>query len=111
MKKITLSSINANLPRLDTLRRSYRLHEWTGVFPSGIQTFSRAFADYDGNGNCTEIRTYAYGDAMERRHYYGTGDTADVTDIIEDWMRGEYDRAEVCRRIQSAIDDQETEET
>lgn len=111
MKKITLSTINANLPRLDTLRRSYRLHEWTGVFPSGTQTFSHAFADYDGDGNCTEIRTYAYGDAMERRHYYGTGDTADVTDIIEDWMRGEYDRAEVCRRIQAAIAEAQVEET
>jgi len=101
MKEIKLSTINANLPRLDALRRSYRLHEWTGVFPSGIKTFYCAFADYDVNGNCTSIRTYPYVDALECRH--GTGYTAEVTDIIEDWMRGEYDRDEVCRLIQAAI--------
>lgn len=111
MKKITLSSINAELPRIDTLIRRYRLLEWAGYFRKGTQTISAVFADYSDAGRCTGISVYAYGDAKESRHYYGIGKTVNITGIIGDWMLGEYGRAEVCRRIQAAIAEAKAEET
>lgn len=111
MKKITLSSINAELPRIDTLCRRYRLLQWAGFFRKGTQTISAVFADYDDAGRCTGISVYAYGDAKECRHYYAIGNTVNITDIIGEWMLGEYRRAEVCRRIQAAIAEAQVEET
>jgi hypothetical protein len=106
MKKVTLSTINKRLPRVDWLQRNYLLDTFSGITPKGAKRLRIVFADLD-NGDFTGIRVYAYGDAMEARHWYGIGNSANVTDIIENWMRGEYDRAEVCRLIQQRIADQE----
>lgn len=107
--KPTLKSINAALPRINLIRRNYMFHGETG-FAHGYGFFASAYADLDKDGNVEDIRIYAVGDALERRHYYGEEGTVDITDQIERVLLAEDDhidpkhyRSAVCRWIQDAI--------
>ena len=113
--KPTLKSINENLPRLDVLRRNYMVHGTTG-YTYGRQFIKAAFANLDESGNVDDIRIYAEGDAMERRHYYSEKGTVDITGVIEEAVLCEdklfsihYNcrdyRAYIVRRIQEIIEE------
>ena len=99
----TIASINGHLPTLAYFKQVYRLREWGGYFPSGIQTLECVIADVDESGECTRISDYAYGDAKPERHYYRDDGTVDITDSVESWMNGETDRRGVCRMIMERI--------
>lgn len=107
MKKVTIRSINEALPRRNYYLRNYKLHGSTGVFDSGMQTLSEVWADYTDDGKCTGFYDYGTGEARSERHYYGWRGTSEVSGVIEEWMRGEIDRREVCRQIQEEIVRQE----
>ena len=108
---LTKKMINAELPRIDNLRKWYRLEGQLGCFPDNIQMFSRAFIDIyvDGTADC---RYYGYGDAYEPRHYYCEEDgrnefdggvTYDVTSLFEYWIRGDADRHATVNFIYNKI--------
>lgn len=99
----TIRAVNQHLPPLSYFKRFYRLHEWTGAFPNDIQTLECVWADYDDNGECTGIYDYAYGEAKQKHHFYGEGQTVYVTGIVENWMNYEITRNEACRQIRDAI--------
>lgn len=114
--RTTLKSINDNLPRFDTIRKRYMLHETTGWI-DGRSYLEAVFADIDSEtGNCIDITFYAYGDAMERRHYYAGRypDTVfNITDQIEeiltdawcDYKNSKAYRLHVVKAIQEVIEE------
>ena len=97
MKKATKKAINQALPNLTSLKRMY-IH--SNYIFDGQQTFHCAFADYDDGD--VDITTYAYGDAMKKKHYYKY-DTTNISDIISDWIEGNIDRREVIDAIRAAM--------
>lgn len=92
--KCTKKSVNANLPRLDYLKRSYVLHGYSGIMPRNASTLKSVWMDLDSTGKCTGISCYGYGDAMHERHYYDRSSddvkVLDITEIITEWM-SDYD--------------------
>ena len=86
--RITLKAVNAALPRVDALRREFRLYGSTGLTPQRT-TLGSAYAEA-GNDGTVSIRVYGVEDGKIRRDYYG--ETVNITEIVEDWMRGETDR-------------------
>ena len=105
---VTLKSINANLPRLDALRRDYAPLGTTGVQYWRLGYLRAAIADIDeARRNVTDITIYTYGDAMKVDHYHGGG--IDITDCIEEALKNEdcaIDRRTLVRNIQSRIEDE-----
>lgn len=108
MKKTSLKSINAALPRLDELRRRFLLPGSTGLIPyPHMQHLRCAMLDIDPDTNqATRCVVYGYGDALERDHYYGV-DCVDITDQIIEWM-SEYDSTR--KRCVAAIQEKIMEE-
>ena len=100
---VTLKSINANLPRLDTLRRDYAPAGTTGIQYWRIGYLRAAIADVDdAHKHVTGITIYTYGDAMEADHYHGGG--IDITEQIEDALKDhEINRKRLANDIQAAI--------
>lgn len=86
--KPTLKSINANLPRLDTLRNEYMLLGQDGDLLKQ-RYLAYAVADLDDDMNVDRITIYAVGDAMEADHYYGSDRTVNITDQIARVLSGE----------------------
>ena len=105
MKRTTIKTINASLPRLDDLRRELRPANRVG-WDSTRDTFGGAFADIDAEaGECTGIRAYGVGEGMEERHYRADRypeTVIDISDVIEAALNG-ADRRETVRAIQAAI--------
>lgn len=60
----------------------------TGVIPSDYKTISRVCCDVEV-GIVTDIRIYGYGDAYERRDYYG--ESTDITAPVEDYLKCNID--------------------
>lgn len=89
--KTTRKSINAALPRLDELRRSFLLPGSTGMIPyPHMRHLRRAMLDYDPETQqATRCVVYGVGDALEADHYHGI-DCIDITDAIIEWM-SDYD--------------------
>lgn len=101
--KPTIKSINAALPRLDTIRRKYMFHGETG-FAHGVGHLPAAYADIGEDGNVTGIAIYAVGDAQEERHYYNRTGTVSIYDIIDEVLRDwDISRSTVAHMIQDAI--------
>lgn len=100
---VTLKSINANLPRLDTLRRDYAPAGTTGIQFWRIGYLSAAIADVDdARQHVTDITIYTYGDAMKADHYHGGG--IDITEQIEDALKDpDITRKQLTEAIQTAI--------
>ena len=107
MKKTTLKSINAALPRLDELQRSFLLPGFSGMIPYPyMRTLRCAMLDIDPATNqATRCVVYGVGDALEYNHYHGI-DCVDITDCITEWMR-DYDcnRKNCVAAIQEKIID------
>lgn len=84
---ITKKSINAALPRLDELRRSFLLPGSTGLIPyPNMRHLRCAKLDYDPETRqATRCVVYGVGDALELDHYYET-DCIDITAAIIEWM-------------------------
>lgn len=61
-----------------------------------IGYINSAHMDVEG-GVCTDIRVYAVGEAMERRDYHG--ESANITDEIQDYLEGETDWNGMIRAI------------
>ena len=100
---VTLKSINAHLPRLDTMRRNYAPFGTVGLKYERIGYLRTAIADVDeARQHVTDITIYANCDAMNADHYYGGG--IDITDQIESALK-DYDitRKQLAKSIQSAI--------
>lgn len=72
----------------------------TGVIPSDYKTISRVCCDVEG-GIVTAIRIYGYGDAYERRDYYG--ETTNITDPIEDYLKCNIDWDSMIYEIEKII--------
>ena len=107
---ITKKSINAALPRLDELRRSFLLPGSTGWIPyPHMSHLSCAMLDIDPDtGDATRCVVYGVGDAMEHDHYYGI-DCVDITSQIIEWMSNEYVDRKVCvGLIQDAVIESQT---
>lgn len=114
--RTTLKSINDNLPRFDTIRKRYMLHETTGWI-DGRSYLSAVYADVDSvTGNCIDITFYVSGDAMEQRHYYAGRypDTVfNITEQIEeiltdawcDYKDSKAYRSHVVKAIQEVIEE------
>lgn len=87
----TKKSINAALPRLDELKRSFLLPGSTGLIPYPYMRHLRcAMLDIDpADGQATRCVVYGVGDALEYDHYHGV-DCVDITEHIIQWM-SEYD--------------------
>lgn len=100
---VTLKSINANLPRLDTLRRDYAPIGTPGIQYWRIGYLRAAIADVDdARQHVTGITIYTYGDAMEADHYHGGG--INITEQIEDALKDhEITRKRLAKDIQAAI--------
>ena len=109
--KQTLKSINAVLPRFDTLRKGWMRPGIGGwMTPCGI--LESAIIDLDEDGNAEDLTLYASGDAMYRRHYFGEGDGETsfvITPILWDVLTDEPEpdarkyRRYICWLIQQAI--------
>ena len=99
----TIKSINGHLPTLAYFKRVYRLREWGGFFPDGIQTLECVIADVNADGECIGISDYAYGEAKPERHFYRGDGTVDITGAVEAWMNGDVDRRGVCGMIREKI--------
>ena len=84
---ITKKSINAALPRLDELRRSFLLPGSTGLIHYPHMRHLRcAMLDIDpADGNAPRCVVYGVGDALEYDHFHGI-DCVDITEHIEAWM-------------------------
>lgn len=107
MKKTSLKSINAALPRLDELRRSFLLPGFAGLVPyPHMRTLRCAMLDIDPETHqATRCVVYGYGDALEYDHYHDI-DCVDITDCIAEWMRDyEYSRKDCVAAIQEKIMD------
>ena len=114
--KPTIASINAVLPRIDTLRRNWNFPGELGwLKPRGY--LRSAVIDLSG-GDAECLTLYATGDAMYSRHYYGEGDgetTFDITPVLWEVLADEQAadsrkyRREVCHRIRDAILNYESE--
>ena len=100
---VTLKSINANLPRLDTLRRDYAPAGTTGIQYWRIGYLRAAIADVDdARKHVTDITLYTYGDAMKANHYHGGG--IDITEQIENALKDhDITREQLTEAIQTAI--------
>ena len=100
---ITKKSINENLPRITEITKNYVPVGFAGMLPEGAQTLGVAFADVDVEENvCTGIRIYAYGDAMEPRHYYRSEGVVEITDLLTGWaFSKEMTRKELVEAIQA----------
>ncbi len=100
---VTLKSINANLPRLDTLRRDYAPAGTTGIQYWRIGYLRAAIADVDdARQHVTDITIYTYGDAMKADHYHGGG--IDITEQIENALKEpDITRKQLTEAIQTAI--------
>ena len=72
----------------------------TGVIPSDYKTLSRVCCDIEG-GIVTDIRVYGYGDAYERRDYYG--ESTDITAPIEDYLKCNIDWDSMIYEIEKII--------
>lgn len=97
--KYTLKSINAALPRIDALRREYRTYGSTGLTPQRT-TFASAYISAEDD-DTVSVRIYGVGDAYEARDYHG--ETIDISDTIESWIKGETDREHAVYDIQQII--------
>lgn len=63
----------------------------TGVVPCGSRGYVQsAFADVD-NGTCTDITIYTVGDARQRKHAECGDGSVDITECINDYLRGDLD--------------------
>lgn len=100
---VTLKSINANLPRLDTLRRDYAPAGTTGIVYWRLGYLRAAIADVDeARQHVTDITIYTYSDAMKADHYHGGG--IDITEQIEDALKDpDITRKQLTEAIQTAI--------
>lgn len=100
---ITKKSINENIPRKTEITKNYVPVGFAGMLPQGAQTMKAVFADVDAEEKaCTGIRIYAYGDAMEPRHYYRSEGVVEITDLLTDWaFSGEMTRKELVEAIQA----------
>ena len=109
--KVTMKSINANLPRLDALRRNYAPLGTTGYQYWRLGYLSAAVADIDeANRKVTDITIYTYGDAMKASHYYGGG--IDITDCIEEALRDpDITRRDLILNIQNTIEESLEDQT
>lgn len=72
----------------------------TGVIPSDYKTLSRVCCDVEG-GIVTDIRSYGYGDAYERRDYYG--ESTDITAPVEDYLKCNIDWDSMIYEIEKII--------
>lgn len=72
----------------------------TGVIPSDYKTISRVCCDVEG-GIVTDIRIYGYGDAYERRDYYG--ESTDITAPVEDYLKCNIDWDSMIYEIEKII--------
>lgn len=105
------SSINAALPRFDSLRGYYRNDEAAGwMYPD--KCFEAAFADIDPNtGNVIAITIYVHSDELEAARHKRNTDTVDITEQIDDAIcgcrMGLFDsnefREAIIREIKEAI--------
>ena len=100
---VTLKSINANLPRLDTMRRDYAPAGTTGIQYWRLGYLRAAIADVDdARQHVTDITIYTYGDAMKADHYRGGG--IDITEQIESALKDPgITRKQLTEAIQMAI--------
>ena len=100
---ITKKSINENLPRVTEITRNFVPVGFAGMLPEGAQTLKSVFADVDTDDRiCTGISVYAYGDAMEHRHYHREEGVVDITELVEAWAFGrEMSRGELVSAIQN----------
>lgn len=106
--KLTKKSINAALPRLDELRRSFLLPGSTGRIPYRYMRHLRcAMLDIDPDTKqATRCVVYGVGDALESDHYYGI-DCIDITECIMSWMSDDYvDRAACVSMIQDLAEEE-----
>lgn len=101
--KPTLKSINANLPRLDTMRRDYAPLGTVGIEYWRLGYLRAAIADIDEERrHVTDITIYTYGDAMKADHYHGGG--IDITKQIEEALKDyDIDRHGLIISIRDAI--------
>ena len=61
-----------------------------GQVPHGFRFLEGAYCDI-GDGEVTDIRLYAYGNAYAAKDV--NGDSIDITKPIEEYLRGETDRS------------------
>lgn len=116
--KPTIKSINAALPRIDTLRKNWMVPGWCGwMTPRGY--LRSAIVDVIGN-EVESITLYAAEDAMYSRHYYSEGDGETsfvITQVLWDVLADEPTsdprkyRRHVCHMIQDAIANYKSETT
>lgn len=96
---ITKKSISAELPNVATLRKYHVPSNHVGWLYDNQSMLGSAFADvYNG---AFSVRIYDVGDAMEPRDYHG--ESISITDIIEGWIAGEYQRADVVSMIAARV--------
>jgi len=103
IKTMTKSSINAHLPRLDTLRRNYAPLGTVGEAYWRAGYLRAAIADIDqAQRHVTDITIYSYSDAMTPSHYRGGG--VDITECVEGALRDhEITRSQLIASIQDSI--------
>src|SRR5574344_2713840 len=89
--KITKKLVNSALPKITEIERSYTPSGYTGFSPYDMRRLREAIAEINDDETIS-IYLYGVGDAYEERHYYNKYRGSVITDIIENWLRGEATR-------------------
>lgn len=97
---MTMESVNKCLKPITYFRKWYYTPNYAGMIDRQ-QRIAFVIADIGEDGNCVNICDYATGDARPSNHYYMTDGCVDITDIIIDWMKGEYNKDGVTARESS----------